>query len=215
MRAETRNTFEIVAAGEEGYRWRLVADGCELAESARTYGSRKRVRRAIAALRRADVVDLTSHEPRAVALPEARFALVEGVEPLIVGTPPRRRKHKGDDHECAAEQEAVAADLEAQAVEEAAVAQGLKGGARSEAAIAEELRQDAAAEAEEAAVLGDEEAAVEASAKATMADELEADATVAEAASQALEADAEEKAKRAGAARGQARRTRARRKPAS
>jgi len=215
MRAKMRNTFEIVSVDEEGYRWRLVADGYELAESARTYRSRKRVRKAIAALRRADVVDRTSDEPCGIALPDTHFALVKDVEPLIVGAPPRRRKHKRHKRDDEAALEAAAADLEAQALEEAAIAEELGSAARSEAVVAEAQRRGAAAKARKAVVFGDPGAAVEARVEAAIADELEEDATVKEAASEALEADAKAKAKQAGKTRGQARTRRRSGKPAS
>jgi hypothetical protein len=116
--------FEIVrrAFGRFGWDFVVVDDGRRrvLARSQRSYGSKKRVRKAIAALKEARIVDATGtngYEP--IPLPATSFQFVPGVLPLIVEESPveydpselrpradrrrRRARERGDEAEGARE----------------------------------------------------------------------------------------------------------------
>jgi hypothetical protein len=203
--AETPHFFGILDAPDDRFIWSFMVNGANVVDSPRSYGSRRKARRAIAAL---PVVDFTAGRPRPIPLPTTRFELVEGVEPLIVGEPGRRRKRRKD-RDAAAAREAT--ELQRAAAAEAEVAGELREEAQTQSAIADELREEAAT-AVVAAQLGDEGAAFDAVTQAAIADELDADAAIKEAASEALAADAEAKTREA---RTRSRAKRAPRKPAS
>jgi hypothetical protein len=83
--------FEIVRRAFGRFGWIFVrtdeGERCVLARSARSYGSRERVRQAIAALEDAPIVDATKG-PRRFPLPVRSFKFVPGVVPLIVDESP-------------------------------------------------------------------------------------------------------------------------------
>jgi hypothetical protein len=83
-----RYHFEIVRRECGRFGWEFVRIDDQgrrvLAHSERSYGSKKRVRRAIAAVRGARLVDTTTTVRVPFPLPVTSFALVPGVVPLIV-----------------------------------------------------------------------------------------------------------------------------------
>jgi hypothetical protein len=87
-----RYRLEIVrrASGRFGWIFVRIDDRgrCVLASSERSYRSRKRVRRAIAALEDADIVDAT-RGCVPFPLPATSFRFVRGVVPLIVDESPQ------------------------------------------------------------------------------------------------------------------------------
>ncbi|MDA0160879.1 hypothetical protein OM076_11435 [Solirubrobacter ginsenosidimutans] len=187
-----RTLFEIVA-DDDRFRWRLVADGNEVAQSPETYRSPKRVRRAISALRHAEVVDTTADEFRTIALPVTEFDLVDGVDPLIVGerlTRRKRRQRTGVQAQSAAR----AAALKVRAADHVAIAEDLKTVARVKDAVAGALREEAALHAVRGVALADDADARAASEKSAIAAELEADAATKRAAADVLEEFAESEA---------------------
>ena len=84
--------FEVVRRRYDRYGWHVVSiDGPRrrvLARSARTYRSPKRVKRAIARLQTAQVVDVSGTDENGVSLPATSFGVVPGVVPLIVAERP-------------------------------------------------------------------------------------------------------------------------------
>jgi uncharacterized protein YegP (UPF0339 family) len=183
-----RNTFEIFPVYQGRFAWRLVAGDREVARSTRTYGSRKRVRKAIGAARRADLVELGfSAQNGPFVLRPREFELVEDVNQLLVGDVPRRRRRR----------EPRDAALQAEAEQEAAAAGELRTEAEAETAVAGELRDEAATEAMVGVAAGAEEVVEAAVAKAGVAKALETDAEALEADAQTLEADAKAKAAKA------------------
>lgn len=131
--------FEIVrrAFGRFGWIFVRIDDLGRrvIARSERSYRSRKRVRRAIAALEDAPIVDATK-DYLPFPLPATSFRFVPGVVPLIVDESPvedndavykvsAEKAGKNDDREAAAaaqEEEAVRAGREPEAVGAAAAA---------------------------------------------------------------------------------------------
>jgi hypothetical protein len=83
-----RYNFEIVSreCGRFGWAFVRIDDRgrCVLASSERSYRSKKRVRRAISAVRGARLVDTTTTDRVPFPLPVPSVGLVRGVVPLIV-----------------------------------------------------------------------------------------------------------------------------------
>ena len=186
-----RNTVEIVAAADDRVTWQFVGKKGTLAKSLETYRSPHQARRAIVALRHADVVDRTAAEE--FEPPEAHFAFAKDVDVLVAGEQARTARHRRRRREGLIE---TAQRLEESAEAEAAIAAGLHNKAETQREFAGNLYR-----ASQEEVTSDVETAMR---TARVAQDLAAEAAVQEMASEVLEQRAEATAEEAEAVRDQA-----------
>jgi hypothetical protein len=183
-----RNRIEIVAAADDRVTWEFVGAKGKLAKSLQTYRSPQQARRAIVALRHADVVDRTASceiEP-----PEAHFAFAADVDTLVAGEQARTARHRRRRRKELLER---AQELDQTAEAKSAMAAELHKRATTQHAFAEHLVEASLEDVH----LSDAESVATARRTVGVAQELAADADVQEQAAEVLEESADATAEEA------------------